>query len=135
MKTIRIPQHIIAAIFEHAQDELPNEACGLLTGSGDTALQQHALTNIDHSPVHFALDPREQFCVLKIARADSRRILASYHSHPASPARPSDEDIRLALDPDIIYIIVSLMNPEPDIKAFSIVRGTVEEAKIEIIKS
>jgi proteasome lid subunit RPN8/RPN11 len=135
MKTIRIPQHIIASIFEHARGELPDEACGLLTGRDGTALQHHALTNIDHSPEHFAFDPQEQFHVLRIARAGNLRILANYHSHPVSAARPSDEDIRLAFDPDIVYIIVSLMQREPDIRAFSIVRGAVENVAIEVTES
>jgi [CysO sulfur-carrier protein]-S-L-cysteine hydrolase len=34
-------------------------------------------------------------------------MLAIYHYHPDSPAHPSAEDIRLALTPNISYIIVS----------------------------
>ncbi|MCI6118371.1 MAG: Mov34/MPN/PAD-1 family protein [Prevotella sp.] len=30
---------------------------------------------------------------------------AKWHSHPASPSRPSSEDIRLANDPNILYAI------------------------------
>jgi proteasome lid subunit RPN8/RPN11 len=135
MKTIQIPRHIVDSIFRQACDELPNEACGLLTGRHDTVRRQYALTNVDHSPAHFAFDPQEQFNVLRSARADNLCILANYHSHPASPARPSDEDIRLAFDRNIIYVIVSLMNPEPDIKAFSIACGEVTAVEIEIIEN
>ena len=125
---IEIPKHIIDAIFVQCKAELPNEACGLLTGNGtgDSSVveKQYALTNIDHSPEHFSFDPKEQFAVLKEARSNGLRIVANYHSHPETPARPSEEDLRLAYDPNIIYIIVSMINEVPDIKAFSIKDGT-----------
>ncbi|MDR1811018.1 MAG: M67 family metallopeptidase [Prevotella sp.] len=130
---IEIPQSIINGIFEQAKSELPNEACGLLTGVGNRAEEQHPLTNIDHSPEHFSFDPQEQFNVLKEARSNGKRIIANYHSHPATPARPSEEDIRLAYDPNIIYIIVSLAQETPDVKAFSIVSGTVQPVEIKLI--
>jgi proteasome lid subunit RPN8/RPN11 len=118
---IVIPQRIIDEMIAQARKELPDEACGLLVGKGNEVLQCYPLTNIDHSPEHFSFDPKEQFGVLKEARKEGREILANYHSHPESPARPSEEDIRLAFDPDIIYIIVSLQDKNnPVIKAFSI---------------
>jgi proteasome lid subunit RPN8/RPN11 len=125
---IRIPQNIINGIIAQARNELPNEACGLLVGSGNEILKQYPLTNIDHSPEHFSFDPKEQFAVLREARSQGLRIIANYHSHPESPSRPSQEDIRLAFDPDILYFILSLQEKEnPVIKAFSIKGGEVEE--------
>ncbi len=115
---IKIPQHIVNEIIKHAQSELPNEACGLLAGVNGEVQAHYTMTNIDHSPEHFSFDPQEQFSVLKQARANGQKIIANYHSHPSTPARPSDEDKRLAFDPDIVYIIVSLANETPDIKAF-----------------
>jgi proteasome lid subunit RPN8/RPN11 len=131
---IRIPQHIIDGIIRQARIELPTEACGLLVGRENEVLKQYPLTNIDHSAEHFSFDPKEQFAVLREARAQGLRIIANYHSHPESPARPSQEDIRLAFDPDIIYIILSLQEKEnPVIKAFSIKAGQAEA--IEIIRN
>ncbi|GHU64594.1 Mov34/MPN/PAD-1 family protein [Bacteroidia bacterium] len=127
---IRIPQSIIDGIIAQARNELPNEACGLLVGNENEAVKQFPLTNIDHSNEHFSFDPREQFGVLKEARSLGLQIIANYHSHPESPARPSEEDIRLAFDPDIIYIILSLQEETPVIKAFSIKNGTVEQIEI-----
>lgn len=130
---IEIPQHIIDAIIKQAYNELPDEACGLLTGEGNSVRKQYALTNTDHSPEHFSFDPKEQFAVLKEARKDNLRIIANYHSHPATAARPSEEDIRLAYDPDITYIIVSLGEADPVIKAFSIRECMVQPIEIKII--
>ncbi|MDR1724136.1 MAG: M67 family metallopeptidase [Tannerella sp.] len=115
---IEIPIKIIENIINQSVSELPNEACGMLTGTGEVVQDQYPMTNIDHSPEHFSFDPQEQFNVLKAARAKGRKIIANYHSHPSSPARPSEEDKRLAHDPKITYIIVSLADKEPVIKAF-----------------
>jgi proteasome lid subunit RPN8/RPN11 len=128
---IVIPRNIIDGIIKQAQSELPDEACGLLVGNGKEALKHYPLINTDHSPEHFSFDPREQFQVLKEARKEGWQIIANYHSHPESPARPSEEDIRLAYDPDIIYVILSLQESNhPVLRAFSIREGNVEEVSI-----
>ena len=129
---IRIPAYIIDGIIEQAINELPNEACGLLVGSGSDVLKQYPLTNIDHSPEHFSFDPAEQFQVFREARTDGREIIANYHSHPETPSRPSEEDIRLAYDPNILYLIVSLAAEVPVLKAFSIQNGVSTEVTIEV---
>ncbi|GHU58974.1 Mov34/MPN/PAD-1 family protein [Bacteroidia bacterium] len=130
---VAIPTHIIDSIVRQAQSELPNEACGLLTGKDGIVQKHYPLTNTDRSPEHFSFDPREQFQVLKEARAEGQRIVANYHSHPSTPARPSVEDIRLAYDPDIIYIILSLADETPSIKAFRIQGGEVSNVEIRKI--
>ena len=129
---IIIPKHIAEAMIKHAQSELPNEACGLLAGVGDEVQTHYTMTNIDHSPEHFSFDPQEQFSVLKQSRANGQKIIANYHSHPNTPARPSDEDKRLAFDPNIVYVIISLADETADIKAF-IVDETHNMQAIEII--
>ena len=56
-----------------------------------------------------------------------------YHSHPTSPARPSQEDIKLAYDPDLSYVIVSLADWENPLKSFRIRDSQVEPEEIEIV--
>ncbi|GHU99705.1 Mov34/MPN/PAD-1 family protein [Bacteroidia bacterium] len=129
---IRIPREIIERIIAQAREELPNEACGLLTGEGNVVAELYPMRNVDASPEHFSFDPREQFAVLKSARQSGQRIIANFHSHPATPARPSGEDIRLAYDPELCYIILSLAEEQPVIKAFSIRDGRAEQVSIEV---
>ncbi len=129
---IRIPQAILDAIVLQARSELPNEACGLLAGKGELAKQRFGMTNADASPEHFTFLPAEQFQVLRSARTEGLDIIANYHSHPVTPARPSEEDIKLAFDPNILYIIVSLAAEEPVVKAFHIRQGVVENVAVEI---
>jgi proteasome lid subunit RPN8/RPN11 len=130
---IIIPKNIVESIINQAKNELPDEACGLLAGRGNTIFEHYPLTNTDHSPDHFSFDPHEQFAVLKKARKQDWEIVANYHSHPSTPARPSQEDVRLAYDPDIVYFILSLQNPHlPVLKAFRIQAGEVKELSIEL---
>jgi len=130
---LRIPQLIINDLFDHAKNGLPEEVCGYLAGTDREVTQQFRLTNIDHSNEHFSFDPKEQFQVVREARKAGLEILANYHSHPETPARPSQEDIRLAYDTNISYVIVSLAAEIPDIKSFRIKNGEVEKEEIEVI--
>ena len=130
---LRISQQIINELFDHAKKGLPEEVCGYLAGTGREVARQFRLTNIDHSNEHFSFDPGEQFQVVREARNAGLEILANYHSHPETPARPSQEDIRLAFDPNISYVIVSLSTEIPDIKSFRIQNGEVEKEEIQVL--
>jgi proteasome lid subunit RPN8/RPN11 len=91
------------------------------------------MTNADAASDHFMMAPAEQFAVVKAVRAAGLEMLAIYHSHPESPARPSAEDIRLALTPGAIHVIVSLRELDnPAIKGFSIDDGAVTELPVTI---
>ncbi len=129
---MRIPKDIVEQIFAQGHREAPNEACGYLAGTDGTAVKAIALTNVDHSPEHFSLDPQEQFAAARQLRGESLAVLAVYHTHPQTPARPSAEDIRLAYDPSTIYVIASLQPGGPDIRAFRIRQGTVTDEALEI---
>lgn len=131
---IQLPRSIVNGIVLQARAELPNEACGLLAGKGDLVQKRYGLTNADASPEHFTFLPAEQFAVLRAARSEGLDLIANYHSHPATPARPSEEDIKLAYDPNILYIIVSLASAEPVVKAFHIRQGLVENVAVEILE-
>ena len=128
-----IPQEIQSELIAHAREGLPEEVCGYLTGTDRKVLKQYRLTNIDHSAEHFSFDPAEQFNVMREARKAGHNILAVYHSHPATPARPSEEDIRLAYDPNVSYVIISMAAEIPDLRSFRIKNGEVEWEEIQVI--
>ena len=132
---LEITQEVIHHIFEQAQKGLPNEICGFLAGQGQRVLKNYPLFNIDQSPEHFSMDPKEQIKKMKGIRSESLSLLACYHSHPSTPARPSDEDIRLAYDPNISYVIISLKDSVPVIRSFKIKNYEVEQEDIVIINS
>lgn len=130
---MRIRERIIKQIIAHAKKDSPLEACGYLAAKDGVIAEFYALNNIDKSSEHFSFDPKEQFCAVKDMRAKNLQLCAVYHSHPASPARPSDEDIKLAFDPDILYVIVSLAAGRKDVQAYKIINQKVEPVYLEAI--
>jgi [CysO sulfur-carrier protein]-S-L-cysteine hydrolase len=120
MSTLKIPNEIYAQMLDQARAETPIEACGMLAGSEGKVTKLYRMTNADASSDHFMMTPEQQFAVVKDIRAEGLAMLAIYHSHPETPARPSEEDIRLALTPDVIYVIVSLADETPVVKGFLI---------------
>jgi proteasome lid subunit RPN8/RPN11 len=130
---LRIKKNVMNAVFAHAARELPYEACGYLAGKNSLVSKHYELTNVDKSAEHFSMDPKEQFAAIKDMRRLGLKLRGVYHSHPVTPARPSAADIRLAHDPDIIYVIVSLADNKSIASAFSIRKGEVKLVPVEIL--
>ncbi len=131
---MKIKREIIDRIVQHARQEAPVEACGYLAEKNEIVVKSFELTNVDKAREHFSFDPKEQFEVLRQAREEGCDISAVYHSHPITPARPSQEDIELAYDPNLSYVIVSLAEKKPDIQSFRIKNKEVKREKMEIVK-
>jgi proteasome lid subunit RPN8/RPN11 len=127
------PEHRDAMIL-HGRGGLPHEACGLMAGEvrGEekTVMAVYGLTNTDKSAEHFSMDPGEQFKAAKDMRSRGLVLLGNFHSHPATAARPSLEDIRLAFDPSLSYVIISFQNEGPELKSFLIRQGQAVEEEI-----
>ena len=117
---LTIPQAIIDAIIAHAQRDFPLEACGILGGTAGVVSEHYPMANTDRSNEHFTMAPKEQFAVIKDLRTKGKEMLVIYHSHPETPARPSVEDIRLALTPNVSSLIVSLAGGTPEVKSYRI---------------
>ena len=127
---IKIPQNVYDDIVAHALRDAPIEACGYPAGLNGEVKYAIAMKNIDNRAEHFSFDPQEQFDAFKKTQKEDLRLIAVYHSHPETPARPSEEDIKLAYDPSISYLIISLAGETPDVKSFKIKNGIVEKEEI-----
>ena len=88
--------------------------------------------NAAASPLRYEIDSADFLRIYNLIDDAEQDVGAIYHSHTRSAAYPSQTDINLALWPDALYIIVSLAEEEPDVKAFSIVDRKVEEIPLEI---
>lgn len=134
---LTIKKSDIKLIVEHARKGLPNEACGLIAGTMEgeskTVQKVYLLSNPDQSPEHFSIDPKEHLSAIKDMRVNGWLPLGNFHSHPSTPARPSKEDIRLAYDPLASYLILSLAEDVPVLKAFGITGDVVEQQEIVVI--
>ena len=122
--TLTIDKPVYDQMLLAARALAPIEACGLCGGRDGRVSRFIELTNADAAAEHYRMLPAEQFAAVRSLRADGLRLLAVWHSHPATPARLSQEDLCLAYTPDVVYLILSLAQPlEPDLKDFSIHDG------------
>lgn len=130
-------------IVEHARKNRPEEACGLIAGQdlldGTRSITKvYLLENIDHTNEHFTIAPKDQLKAIKDMRVQGLSPLGNWHSHPETPARPSEEDKRLANDSRASYLILSLAEPDhPVLNGFHVEgpqgEKTVRKETIEIV--
>jgi proteasome lid subunit RPN8/RPN11 len=117
---MRIAQSLIDEMVAHAREDLPNECCGMVGGTGEEASVVVPVVNAAASPLRFEMDPQGQYNALKSIEDDGGELLAIYHSHTKSAAYPSQTDVNQAVNwPDAIYLIVSLQDGDaPEVKGF-----------------
>jgi proteasome lid subunit RPN8/RPN11 len=117
-------------VVAHAQADAPNECCGymrLTDGRVDDVVRAQ---NLRASPYGYEIDPK---ALLAANHLDDEGFgVAIYHSHPRSPAEPSQTDINLAHYPHWLYVIVSLAGA-PSMRAWRIADGRVEEEPVEVV--
>lgn len=132
---VKIPKTLVEAMFAHADQAYPKECCGLLAGVHEVPTHIYQMQNIHETPeVFYQMAAHEQAFVQKNIRHNRLDLVAIYHSHPKSPARPSESDIRLAYLPDPFYLLVSLQQRDsPRLRAYRIVEGVVTEEPLEVI--
>lgn len=130
---LKIDRDVYNDMILHAKEGLPLEVCGYLGEKNGEVSKIRRMKNVDESNEHFTFDPKEQFNAIKEFRNDGYKAKVVYHSHPETPSRPSQEDIKLAYDPNVSYIIVSLADEKPVVRSFLIKDGVVHQEEIEVI--
>ncbi|MCD6396177.1 MAG: M67 family metallopeptidase [Spirochaetaceae bacterium] len=130
---LKIKKDVYEQLISHAKDGFPLEVCGYLGEKNGIVSCIKKMKNTDESNEHFTFDPAEQFITVRGMRKEGYKASVVYHSHPETPSRPSEEDIRLANDSEISYIIVSLADIDPVVKSFKIENSTVSLEEIKLM--
>ena len=106
----------------------------MVGGSDGRATRVYRARNAEASPLRYTIHPQDQFRITMEIEERGEQIAAIYHSHTSSPAEPSQTDINLAeYWPDPLYLICSLADPgAPDVRAWSIRDGSVEEVELDV---
>ncbi len=121
------------ALIAAANQERPQEACGILVGKNEQVEEVISIRNIAADPAHFyRLDDQAFTQALFQTQNKGQTLLAFYHSHPTSDPIPSQEDIRQITYPDIPYVIVGFRKPEPELAAWQIRPGEVKRMPLHI---
>jgi proteasome lid subunit RPN8/RPN11 len=84
-----VPEDVRQELREHAEAELPNEACGLVVLREGVAERYVRGRNTAESPYRFELDVDPETWFLE----DDGFELAVFHSHVSAPPRPSRTDV------------------------------------------
>lgn len=117
MTSIAITHSAYNQLIEICRQELPREACGVLTGtaavSGSPATVRavYAITNVHEDPARsFRFHPGEWVSAYFGMQKNRQSLVGFFHSHPNSPAVPSKRDLLglPAADEWISYWIISM---------------------------
>lgn len=130
--TFHIRRDALDAIVTHAHAEAPAECCGMLIGTGTSIDDAVRAKNIAASPTRFLIDPKDHIEARRDARGRGLEVVGFYHSHPQSPAWPSERDVAEAAYPDAVYLIVSLAGVVPDSGLFRIERSAAVQVPLEV---
>ncbi|HET6819578.1 MAG TPA: M67 family metallopeptidase [Candidatus Limnocylindria bacterium] len=128
---LTLPASIAAALAAHAHRELPNEACGLLAGDPATGRVRtfHSARNEHASPLRFSVDARDLVRITYELEAMGQALLAIFHSHPRSAAKPSATDVREARYPDALHV---LSGSQGELRAWRIRGGYATEVALSV---
>jgi proteasome lid subunit RPN8/RPN11 len=133
MNKLFITRELLDKIISYCREVYPKEACGILGGKGNTIKKVYRAVNVDDSSVTFRIEP---FQILKSLQQDGLEMIAIYHSHPHSKAYPSLIDIERSSEPYStyvsIYMIVSLVQGEPEVSVFAIKDRDIREIELII---
>jgi [CysO sulfur-carrier protein]-S-L-cysteine hydrolase len=130
---MRIVHELYDEIVAHAQADAPNECCGMIASRNGDAVKVYRAANAAASPLRYEIDGAEQYRIqMDIDDADLE-LGAIYHSHTRSAPYPSQTDINLAFYPEALYVIVGLAGETPDVKAYEIRDGQVNDAELRVV--
>jgi [CysO sulfur-carrier protein]-S-L-cysteine hydrolase len=131
-----LPRPLRAELIGWLRGALPNEGCGLLVSDrvaeeGGVPTRFVGMRNAAASPYRYLMDPEEQLRVLLEIDDADEVVWGIVHSHVASPPYPSATDIGLAAYPDALYLLCSFASEPPELRAWTIVSGAVNEVVLE----
>ena len=141
---IELDRAFFEQIVEQARSELPNEACGVIAGRDGRAVRVCPMRNVDESPLTYRLDAKEQYRVMSEIEDAGLDLWAIYHSHTRTEAYPSATDRARAhwedpssgelvpTYPGTRYLILSLRDEEPVLRAFRFEDGEPVEEEVRI---
>lgn len=138
MSGLALPAAVAEQLMGHARAELPNEACGLLSGSltSGRATAFHPARNVEASPLRYNVHPEDLVRITFAIEGAGQDLVAIFHSHTRSAAVPSATDRRTAMYPDAFYLLASLADadapPAQALRAWRIDGGQVLEVPLTI---
>ncbi len=128
------------SITRHAESGYPNEICGILLGKEvdgrRVIMNSMPIENsfeTDEQYHRFRITPQAMLAAERLAGRDRMDVLGVYHSHPNSPARPSEYDRDHAAWTAWTYVIISVIDGNPaDLRAWKLEDDRSAFSEIEL---
>ena len=115
---MRIRSSVVDDMITHAREDFPAECCGLLRGAQGLVTESVRCQNELQSRTAFSIPPQELFQFFRSTREMEMEFAGVYHSHPESPAAPSERDGREFYYPEVSYWVISLQEGIPVVRCF-----------------
>ena len=113
--SVRLTHEQLQAIERAAEAAYPEEACGLLVGrcapgEGYRVNAVEASVNVAEPPRtrRFEVDPKLRLRLERELRESPDSVIGVYHSHPNGGAEPSETDISMIFEPDMVWLITAV---------------------------
>ena len=110
----------------------------MLAAADGVIVKVFRMTNEAASPVRYKLVPEEQHAVNNTLYREGWELGGVFHSHTRTEAYPSPTDVR-SPNEDVPYVIVSLAQEPPVVRAFRIIKenwtdseGRIEEVEVHV---
>lgn len=135
---LALSDSLATLLLAHARAELPNEACGLLSGTARDGMATtfHPARNAEASPLRYSVHPDDLVRIIFAIEDAGEDLVAIFHSHTRSPAIPSPTDRRAAMYPDAVYLLASLADPyappHAALRAWRIRAGEASEVRLSL---
>ena len=140
LPTLRLSTSQYERIVGHCYAGLPDEACGLFVGpvvgpitareAGGLVSEVFPAVNADASARTYTVDGRDYLRASRAADDLGHEIIGVWHSHTHTDPYPSPTDVRQAVDPMWVYVIVSLRDDAPMLRAYRIRDGVIAECAV-----
>lgn len=110
----RIAGDALIHIEQHAHEAYPDECCGALIARDGRIVRAVRLPNTTAAGARrrFRIGPSDYRLAEQQARDIDGTLAGFYHSHPDSPARPSQHDLEQAW-PNLLYTITAVNRGKP----------------------
>jgi proteasome lid subunit RPN8/RPN11 len=137
-RELQVPAAVADRMLAHARSELPNEACGLLSGdlAAGRASMFHPARNAEASPLRYNVHPDDLVRLVFGIEDAGEELVGIFHSHVRSPAVPSATDHRSARYPGVFHVLASLIDPAARaadaLRAWRIEDGASREVRLRI---
>ncbi len=136
MLTIR--RDLVDAMIEHARQDHPDEACGVIAGplGSDTPTRFIPMDNAARSTTFYEFDSKDLLRLYRQMDDNDEEPVVIYHSHTATQAYPSRTDVSYASEPNAHYVLLSTREDQvTEVRSYRIVDAEVTEEEVQIVES